>query len=82
MTHHPLAAEAPFGLSVFEKACLYCGARFRVVLSHLPDADQSETYGCPECGKQYEAEAALEPEVRLVGHRTDGKRDRYQETMF
>jgi uncharacterized Zn-finger protein len=79
---HPLAFESHFGMSVFEKCCAYCGAKFRVVLSHMPEADQSEEYACPECGKHYEAEAAQEPEVRLLGPRTDGKRDRYQETMF
>lgn len=82
MKHHPLAFDATLGLSVFEKSCAYCGARFRLVLSHRVDGDQPEEYGCPECGKQYQAEAALAPEVMLVGHRTDGKNDRYQETMF
>ena len=80
--NHPVEPEANFEMSVFEKLCGYCGARFRVVLSHLAAADRTEVYACPECGKRYEAEAALEPEVRLIGHRTDGKRDRYQETMF
>ena len=79
---HLAETEANFGMSVFEKLCGYCGARFRVVLSHLVEGDQTEDYACPECGKRYEAEAAVEPEVRLIGHRTDGKRDRYQETMF
>jgi DNA-directed RNA polymerase subunit RPC12/RpoP len=79
---HSMSPESTSGFAVFEKACAYCGARFRVVLSHQPEADHSEEYACPECGKHYEAEAAQEPEVRLVGRRTDGKRDRYQETMF
>jgi len=69
-------------LSVFEKTCAYCGARFRVLATHLPDDPHREEYACPECGKTYEAEAASEPEVQLLGPRTDGKTDRYQETMF
>jgi uncharacterized Zn-finger protein len=82
MKHHPLAFEAKLGSSVFEKSCAYCGAKFRVVLSHHAGGDRHEDYGCPECGKRYEVDAGVEPEVRLVGPRTDGKDDRYQETMF
>ena len=78
-------ADAPDdaeGLTIFEKGCAYCGARFRVVASHRPQGDHAEEYACPECGKQYETEACEEPEVRLVQPRSDGKDDRYQETMF
>ena len=70
------------GLSIFEKSCAYCGARFRVLASHQPQHDHPEDYACPECGKHYVTEAALEPEVRLLQPRADGKHDRYQETMF
>lgn len=69
-------------LSVFEQSCRYCGARFRVLATPPPDASHRESYACPECGKSYEVEAAAEPEVQLLQPRTDGKDDRYQETMF
>ena len=38
-------------LSVFEKTCAYCGARFRVLATHVPDDPHREEYACPECGK-------------------------------
>jgi len=69
-------------LSVFEKTCGYCGARFRVLATHAADEAHSESYACPECGKGYETEADAEPEVQLLHPRSDGKNDRYQETMF
>ena len=69
-------------LSVFEKACAYCGARFRVLATVRPDAPHREEVTCPECGKSYAVEAASEPEVQLLRPRSDGKSDRYQETMF
>jgi len=69
-------------LSVFEKTCAYCGARFRVLATHLADDPHRESYDCPECGKTYEVEAAGEPQVQLLRPRSDGKSDRYQETMF
>ncbi|TWO72617.1 hypothetical protein FN976_03535 [Caenimonas sedimenti] len=81
MNHSAEPDDMP-GLSVFEKSCAYCGARFRVLASHLPRQDVPEAYACPECGKHYELESAVEPEVRLLKPRSDGKQDRYQETMF
>lgn len=69
-------------LGVFEKSCAYCGARFRVLVTRTADDLHCEEYGCPECGKSYETEAAEEPQVQLLHPRTDGKNDRYQETMF
>jgi transcription elongation factor Elf1 len=80
--NHSAEPENAGELSIFEKSCGYCGARFRVLASHLPQRDVPEQYGCPECGKHYEVEAAVEPEVRLLTPRSDGKHDRYQETMF
>lgn len=69
-------------LSVFEISCTYCGARLRVLATQQAGESRREEYGCPECGKVYETEAFGEPEVQLLRPRTDGKHDRYQETMF
>ena len=69
-------------LSIFERSCGYCGARFRVLASRVADDHHQEEYACPECGKAYALEAAAEPQVQLLRPRTDGKDDRYQETMF
>jgi len=70
------------GLSIFERSCVYCGARFRVMASHVPQRGRSEDYACPECGKHYETESIAEPQVHLLKPRSDGKKDRYQETWF
>jgi len=70
------------GLSIFEKTCSYCGARFRVLASRLPDHFEQEDYHCPQCDKRYQTEAVLEPDIQLLSPRTDGRFDRYQETMF
>jgi DNA-directed RNA polymerase subunit RPC12/RpoP len=78
---HAAEPDVPGGLCIFEKSCLYCGARFRVLAVQAAVTDAQE-YACPECGKQYETPAAGEPEVRLLRPRSDGKFDRYQETMF
>jgi DNA-directed RNA polymerase subunit RPC12/RpoP len=67
---------------LFEKSCAYCGARFRVLATQVADRREQKEYACPECGKSYETEAAGEPEVQLLRRRTDGKADRYQDTMF
>lgn len=75
-------AGATGSLSVFEQSCRYCGARFRVLATQPADETHVEEYACPECGKTYEVEAATEPEVQLLQPRSDGKDDRYQETMF
>jgi hypothetical protein len=76
-------AGNPGPLSIlFEKSCVYCGARFRVLATQAGDQRQQQEYECPECGKSYQTEAAGEPEVQLLRRRTDGKVDRYQETMF
>lgn len=80
MKHAMEPAFTP-GLSIFESSCAYCGARFRV-LAAPPHDTHSEDYACPECGKHYEIDAQAEPEVQLLRPRSDGKRDRYQETMF
>jgi hypothetical protein len=67
-------------LDVFERSCGYCGARFRVLTSH--EHPHREAYACPECDRHYETQADGTPEVQLVRPRSDGKDDRYQETMF
>ena len=72
----------PGSLSVFEKSCTYCGARFRVVATHVTDDPHQEEYACPECGKGYAMAASSEPEVQLLKPRSDGKGDRYQDTVF
>ncbi len=69
-------------LSIFERSCGYCGARFRVLATRVPEQARREEYACPECGKCYAADASAEPEVQLLRPRTDGKNGRYQETMF
>lgn len=79
---HPSVSVPLFRRTAFTKACQYCGAHFRVMLSSSPDGNEAVEYLCPECGKHYEAEAALVPEVHLLQARSDGKTDRYQETMF
>ncbi|MBI2771263.1 MAG: hypothetical protein HYX47_16690 [Burkholderiales bacterium] len=77
-----ITPEPDFQRSSFVKSCAYCGARFAVFLSRQAGSDDEEDYGCPECGKGYTAHAALEPLVSLLAPRSDGKQDRYQETMF
>ena len=69
-------------LRVFERSCVYCGARMRLLALLAPEENRMQDYDCPECGKTYEMEAASEPQVRLLRPRTDGKEDRYQETLF
>jgi hypothetical protein len=69
-------------LSVFEKSCAYCGARFRVVATQVADALHREDYACPECGKSYVVRGVGEPQVQLLQARTDGKDGRYQDSMF
>ena len=69
-------------LRIFEKSCDYCGARLRVLAVRVAEENRTQDYDCPECGKSYEIEAATEPQVRLLVPRSDGKDDRYQETLF
>jgi transposase-like protein len=80
--NHAAEPEVLAGLSIFEKTCGYCGARFRVLASRSAGASRPQAYDCPGCAKQYEVEAAAPPEVHMLRGRTDGKDDRYQETMF
>ena len=66
----------------FDDICAYCGARFQVTAEPVPVEPELQHYECPECGKAYDVEVTGTPRVRLVEPRTDGKHDRYQETMF
>lgn len=79
---HAAEPDIVGGLSIFEKSCAYCGARFRVLATQVHDDNHAEEYACPDCGKRYSTRAIAEPEVRLLRPRSDGKTDRYQETMF
>jgi hypothetical protein len=80
--HHAAQSDVLAGTGSFEKNCLYCGARLRVRVIRSPGAEEARPYDCPACGKQYEVQADATPQVRLVHGRTDGKDDRYQETIF
>ena len=77
-----LQQEPVFKRSSFVQACAYCGARYEVLVSRLAGDDEHEDYACPECGKGYTTHAALPPLVSLLARRSDGKQDRYQDTMF
>ena len=79
---HAAEPDIPGGLSVFERSCAYCGARFRVLAAHLPEGSPAQEYACPECGKSYRTAASAEPQVQLLRPRSDGRFGPYQETMF
>ncbi|MBC5766238.1 hypothetical protein [Ramlibacter albus] len=79
---HPTVSETLFEKTTLHKACAYCGAKLEVLVARAAEGNEPFDYDCLECGKQYETEAAMQPEVRLVAPRNDGKTDRYQETMF
>ena len=79
---HGVEPDVIGGLSIFEKSCAFCGAHFRVLAMRTAQDLHSEEYECPECSMPYRTEAAAEPEVQLLRRRTDGKSDRYQQTMF
>jgi hypothetical protein len=79
---HAAEPDVVGGLGIFEKTCAWCGARFRVLATHIAEGHEHRDYACPDCGKQYSLEASDEPEVRLLQRRSDGRDDRYQETMF
>ena len=79
---HPMVSETLFEKTSLPKACAFCGAKFEILVARAPEGNEPFDCECPECGKQYEVEAAMQPVVRLVAPRNDGKNDRYQETMF
>lgn len=79
---HPSVSEPLFQKSLLEKVCAYCGARMRLLVARAADGNEPFDYDCPECGKLYTVDAALQPQVECIGRRTDGRDDRYQETMF
>jgi uncharacterized Zn-finger protein len=74
--------EPVYERSSFIKVCGYCGARFAVFAQREVGSGEEQRYNCPECGKNYRVHAALEPRLSLLAERTDGKDDRYEETMF
>ena len=78
----PGEQEPVFERSSFIKSCGYCGARFAVLVSRERGSGEEHPYECPECGKDYTVHAALEPLVSLLEPRTDGKGDRYEESLF
>ena len=71
-----------FERSSFVKPCVYCGARLAVFVSRESGSSEEHSCDCPECGKDYTVHAALEPLVSVLEPRTDGKDDRYMETLF
>ena len=75
-------SQSVFERSSFVKPCVYCGARLAVFVSREVGSGEEHSYNCPECGKDYTAHAALEPLVSVLEPRTDGKDDRYMETLF
>jgi hypothetical protein len=79
---HPTVSETLFQKTSLPKSCAYCGAMFELLLARAVEGNEAFDYDCPECGKEYAAEAAMPPDVKLTAPRTDGKTDRYQETMF
>ena len=75
-------SQSAFERSSFVKPCVYCGARLAVFVSREVGSGEEHSYNCPECGKDYTVHAALEPLVSVLEPRTDGKDDRYMETLF
>lgn len=82
MNQPPVDPGSALERSSFEKSCVYCGARLHVALSRQRGSDEEHDFACPECGKEYTTRAAVEPVVSVLAPRSDGKNDRYQETMF
>lgn len=78
----PSVSEPLFEKTLQEKVCAYCGARLRLLVARAPEGNEPFDYDCLECGKLYTLDAALQPQVELIQPRTDGRDDRYQETMF
>lgn len=76
------AQQPQFERSSFVKGCGYCGARLAVFVSREVGSGEEHSYECPECGKSELVHAALEPLVSLLDARTDGKNDRYEESLF
>lgn len=78
----PSDPESALERSSFIKPCDYCGARLAVFVLRQRGSDEEHGYACPECGKEYTVHAALEPRLSVLNGRTDGKDDRYMETLF
>ena len=82
MSQSSSAQQPAFERISFVRPCVYCGARLAVFVSRETGSGEIQNYHCPECGKDYTAHAALEPLVNVLEPRTDGKDDRYMETLF
>ena len=80
--NQPLDQEPQFERSSFVQVCNFCGARLEVFVSRQAGGNLEQDYHCPDCDKRFTTPAALPPVVSLKARRTDGRTDRYQETMF
>jgi hypothetical protein len=65
-----------------EKACDYCGAGLEVSAAEFAGEPQPHTYVCPQSGKNHELVCTGPPHVRVLHPRTDGRTNRYEQTMF
>ena len=69
-------------LLTFEKLCDFCGAKLEVSSVALHAEPHPYHFMCPECNKDYAISSFAPPHVRLLARRTDGKTDKYQQTVF
>ena len=70
-------------LQCVETSCAYCGAKLEISAVVLPGGEPGpHAYMCPQCGRPDEIMAIGNLHIRVLSPRTDGKTDRYQETMF
>lgn len=65
-----------------EEICDNCGAKYKVFIPAQKGHMESEEYFCPECNKGYSCWASNTPRVDLISARTDGKKDKYDNTNW
>ncbi|HEY8050569.1 MAG TPA: hypothetical protein VIE63_15470 [Ramlibacter sp.] len=65
-----------------EKACDYCGARLEITAAEVGGEPRAHTYACLQCGKDDSVLTTGHPHVRVLAPRTDGRTNRYAQTMF